>query len=126
VNDNITLSDQASSPTNKTFNLARKGTPIAKDTFETLRKTDEFDDTPETISSRARVTKDYTALHNSVQYRKVSKNATTGKRSALTLTLTADAAIGEFTQAEVEAAFGYLQSYMAQSGAKAELAKGIV
>lgn len=126
MNDNITLSDQAASPTNKTFNLFRKAVMIAKDTFETIRKTDEFDDTPETITSRAKVTEGFKTFRNSVQYLKVNKNATTGKLSPLRITLSVDGNSQEFTQAEIEAGIGYVQSYAAQTGAKAEMTKGVM
>lgn len=126
MTDNITLSDQAASPANKTFNLWRRGVQIAKDTFETIRKTVEFDDTPETISSRARVADGFKSIRNSVQYRKVNKNSVTGKLSPLTITLTVDGNSAEFTQAEIEAGIGYIQSYIAQSGTKAEMTTGVV
>lgn len=126
MTDNITLSNQAASPANKTFNLWRKAVQVAKDTFETTRKTDELDDTPETITSRARVSDGFKTLRNSVQYHKVNKNSTTGKLSSLRVTVTLDGNTAEFTQAELEAGLGYCQSYLAQSGAKAEVVTGVI
>lgn len=97
MNTDITVSDGT---TSRTYKSAFGGPYRKKDgkTVEHLRKTAEFDNTPETLITR--FTQDGNYNHSNLTLEKVKVVETTGRRSVMRTTVTHHVEPGVFTQAE--------------------------
>lgn len=120
MNADITINDGT---TSRTYKSAMGGPQRVKaNVVEHLRKTAEFDDTPETLLSR--FTRDGLSNRSTLVLEKVKVNATTGRRVTMRTTMNHFVEPGTFTQAESDNQVKELAILANTSGVATDISQG--
>jgi len=120
MNTDITINDGT---TSRTYKSALGGAVRVKpNQVEHLRKTAEFDETPETLLTR--FTKDGSFNRSNLVFSKTKVNTTTGKKSIMRTTITHHVEPGEFTQTESDNQIKELAVLAATSGVATDISQG--
>lgn len=120
MNADITINDGT---TSRTYKTALGGvTRLKPNVYEHVRKTAEFDDTPETLT--ARVTKDGKTSITRLELSKTKLNTVTGKLTVMKTILTHIVEPGVFTQTESDNELKELSVFLGTSGVPTDISMG--
>jgi len=120
MNADITINDGT---TSRTYKTSLGGvTRLKPNVYEHVRKTAEFDDTPETLL--ARFTKDGKTFICRVELAKTKLNTVTGKLTVMKTIVTHIVEPGVFTQAESDNQLKEVSVFLGTSGIATDVSMG--